>query len=131
MAHREICAEVKKARLPYSVNLFSEIAVAVALEEKDLLKKSVDEILAQRNQLWPALRAFTSLRVYPSDANFFLIRATNGAALFQHFLHDGILVRDVSGYPGLENCLRISIGTRDQNQMLLESLKKWEMIANG
>lgn len=131
MAHPDICAEVKKARLPYGVNLFSEIAVTVSLEEKDLLKKSVDEILEQRNELWPALRTFKSLRVYPSDANFFLVRATNGAALFQHLLHDGILVRDVSGYPSLENCLRISIGTREQNHMLLDSLKKWEMIANG
>jgi histidinol-phosphate aminotransferase len=127
----EICAEVKKARLPYSVNLFSEAAVTVALEERHMLKKTVDEILEQRKELWPALHAFKSLRVYPSDTNFFLVRATNGPALFHHLLQDGILVRDVGGYPGLENCLRISIGTREQNRRLLDNLRKWEKIANG
>lgn len=75
MAAPEICAEVKKARLPYSVSLFSEIAVAAALEEIDLLNSAVREILAQRDNLWPALQEFSFLCVYPSDANFFLIRA--------------------------------------------------------
>lgn len=131
MAAPEICAEVKKARLPYSVSIFSEIAVTVALEEIELLNSSVREILDQRDRLWPALQAFSFLHVYPSDANFFLIRAQNGAALFRHLLQDGILVRDVSSYPGLENCLRLSVGRRAENQRLLESLTRWEMFANG
>jgi histidinol-phosphate aminotransferase len=128
MAAPEICTEVKKARLPYSVSLFSETAVAMALEEIDLLNSAVREILDQRDYLLPALREFSSLRVYPSDANFFLLRTKDGTAMFQHLLQDGILVRDVSSYPGLENCLRISVGRREQNQKLLESLKRWELI---
>jgi histidinol-phosphate/aromatic aminotransferase/cobyric acid decarboxylase-like protein len=131
MAAPEICAEAKKARLPYSVNLFSETAVAVALEEIDLLNAVVREILDQRDTLWQALQGFPSLRVYPSDANFFLIRTKDGAGLFQHLLQDGILVRDVSSYPGLENCLRLSVGRREENQKLLDSLRRWEKIANG
>jgi histidinol-phosphate aminotransferase len=75
MAAPALCAEVRKARLPYSVNLFSEIAVAVALEEKPLLQKAVAEILAQRRELWPALRSFGFMRVYPSEANFFCATA--------------------------------------------------------
>ena len=126
MAAPEICNEVRKARLPYSVNLFSETAVMVALDEIAYLKEQVREIIAQRASLLPALRAFTSLRVYPSDANFILVRARNGLALFQHLLREGILVRDVSGYPGLENCLRLSVGTREQNHRLLESLSNFE-----
>jgi histidinol-phosphate aminotransferase len=130
MAAPEICAEVKKARLPYSVSLFSEMAVAVALEEIDLLNSAVREILDQRDNLWPALQEFSSFRVYPSDANFFLVRAKNGTELFQHLWQNGILVRDVSSYPGLEDCLRISVGKHEENQRLLESLKRWEMFAN-
>jgi histidinol-phosphate aminotransferase len=128
LAAPEICAEVKKARLPYSVNLFTEVAATLALEEVHVLKKRVETILAQRDDLWLALRAFSGLKVYPSDANFFLVRAQNGAALFQHLLQDGILVRDVSGYPGLENCLRISVGRPEENQKLLESLKNWKVM---
>ncbi len=130
MAAPEICAEVKKARLPYSVSLFSETAVVVALEEIDQLKGTVREILARRDSLGLALREFSSLQVFPSDANFFLVRAKKGAALFQHLLQDGILVRDVSSYPGLDNCLRISVGKLEENHKLLQSLKKWETSAN-
>ncbi|MCG3119266.1 MAG: Histidinol-phosphate aminotransferase 2 [bacterium] len=125
MAAPALCAEVQKARLPYSVNLFSEIAATLALEDNSLLQKAVAEILAERERLGPALREFSFLQVYPSDANFFLVRAADGAALFQHLLNDGLLVRDVSGYPGLENCLRLSIGKPEENQKLLTSLKKW------
>lgn len=126
MAAPAICAEVQKARLPYSVNLFSEIAATLALEEISLLQETVAQILAERERLEPALREFSFLQVYPSDANFFLVRATDGAALFQHLLQDGLLVRDVSGYPGLENCLRLSIGRPEENQKLLMSMKKWK-----
>ncbi len=126
LAAPEICDEVRKARLPYSVNLFSETAVMVALDEIACLKEQVREIIAQRESLLPALRELRSLRVYPSDANFILVRAQNGAAMFEHLLREGILVRDVSGYPGLENCLRISVGTEEQNQRLLESISSFE-----
>ncbi len=126
MAAPEICNEVRKARLPYSVNLFSETAVLVALDEISYLKEQVREIIAQRETLLPALREFPNLHVYPSDANFILVRAKNGAALFQHLLRDGILVRDVSSYPGLENCLRLSVGTKEQKQHLLESVGNFE-----
>ena len=126
LAAPEICAEVQKARLPYSVSFFSETAAIVALEEIELLKASVREILAERDHLWTALQEISSLRIYPSDANFFLVRCANSTALFQHLLQDGLLVRDVSGYPGLENCLRISIGRPEENEKLLESLKKWK-----
>lgn len=129
MAAPEICNEVRKARLPYSVNLFSETAVLVALEEMAILQAYVREIVAQRELLLSQLRAWPGLRVYPSDANFILVRAQNGAALFQHLLHDGILVRDVSSYAGLENCLRVSIGTKEQNQQLLASLSRFEKAA--
>lgn len=125
MAAPAICAQVRKVRLPYSVNLFSELAATLALEEIAQLEKFTHEIIRQREWLAPRLREFSHVRPYPSDANFFLVRAQDGAALFQHLLRDGILARDVSGYPGLENCLRISVGTPGQNQKLLESLRRF------
>lgn len=126
IAAPEICDEVRKARLPYSVNLFSETAILVALDEIAYLNEQVRAIIAQRENLLTALCEFSNLRVYPSDANFILVRAQNGAALFEHLLRDGILVRDVSGYPSLENCLRIGVGTKEQNQRLLESMNGLE-----
>ena len=125
MAAPEICAEIRKVRLPYSVNLFSELGAELALEEIDHLRRLVREIILQRDGLALRLREFPGLRLYDSDANFFLLRVLDGAALFQHLLRDGILVRDVSGYPGLENCLRLSVGSAEQNQKLLESLRRF------
>ena len=125
MAAPEICAQVRKVRLPYSVNLFSELAAELALEEIHQLNRFVQKIIQQRDELAPRLREFAFLRVYPSDANFFLVRAQNGSALFRWLLSEGILARDVSGYPGLENCLRIGVGTAEQNRKLLESLRRF------
>jgi histidinol-phosphate aminotransferase len=126
MAAPEICAQVRKVRLPYSVNLFSELAAVLALEEIDQLNRFVREIIQQRDELSRRLQEFSFLRVYPSETNFFLVRAQNGAALFEGLLREGILVRDVSGYPGLENCLRISVGTAEQNRKLLDALSRFQ-----
>jgi histidinol-phosphate aminotransferase len=96
------------------------------LEAIELFRQQVHEIIQQRELLGRALQEFSSLRVYPSDANFFLVKSAEGGALFQHLLSDGLLVRDVGGYPGLAGCLRISVGTAEHNQKLLESLRRWE-----
>ena len=71
MAAPDICAQVRKVRLPYSVNLFSEVAAELALEEFAQLEKLVHDLIRQRDELAPKLREFAALRVYPSDANFF------------------------------------------------------------
>ena len=65
------------------------------------------------------------ITVYPSAANFILVRTNRKQELFDALLADGILVRDVSTYPMLENCLRISVGAPDENRQLQQSMERF------
>ncbi len=121
-----LCEQVKKARVPYSVNLMAETAADVCLDHLDVLQKRIREIVRLREELLQSLARMQRIRAFPSDANFVLIRTDEPKRLFQFFLEDGILVRDVTGYPMLEQCLRISIGTQTENQQLLKRLEQWE-----
>ncbi len=126
LARPEFGEQVIKARLPYSVNLAAEAAVEVCLENIDLLRARIETIKAQRQLMFAELNKLQRIRVFPSDANFFLIRCREREALFEFLLENGILVRDVSRYPMLENCLRVSIGSESENRQLLHCLQEWD-----
>ena len=126
MAHPELCAQVQKARLPYSVNIMAEAAVEVCLSNRPAFEKRVGEIIAQREHIYHAVRNLSFVQIFPSDANFFLMRVPDSEALFHFFLEQGILVRDVSKYPMLQNCLRFCIGKPDEMQHFLTALKLWD-----
>jgi histidinol-phosphate aminotransferase len=125
LAASEIAAEVNKAKLPYNLNVFSATAAEVAVERYDeLLAPLVATIIRERERVISAVAAIEGLEPYPSHANFFVVR-TRGRSpreLFDALVARGILVRDVSRYPMLSDALRISIGTPDENDALLEAL---------
>ncbi|MDQ7064967.1 MAG: histidinol-phosphate transaminase [candidate division KSB1 bacterium] len=123
-----LCEQVKKARVPYSVNLMAETAAEVCLDHLDILQQQIRDIIRLRQELLEALAPLKRVRAYPSDANFVLIRTDEPRRLFQFLLEDGILVRDVTGYPMLKQCLRISVGTESENQRLLRRLQQWETV---
>ena len=81
-------------------------------------------ILEGKNYLEEKLSLIKELSVTPSATNFFLIKVKNSKWLFEKLLKFGILIRDVSSYPMLDNCLRISIGTKKDNIALINALKK-------
>lgn len=114
LAHPALAREIAKAKLPYNVNLITLEAAAVALQHAELIGERVKRTVAERERTIKALRAMPDLAVYDSAANFFLVRSNRltASVLFRRLLDDfGILVRDVSSHPGLEECLRISVGT--------------------
>lgn len=114
LAHPAVAREIAKAKLPYNVNLFTLTAAEVALEHMDVRQDLVSRIIATRDRAFPRLSALPGVTVYPSAANFFLLRlhSARPGEVYRRLLeeHD-ILVRDVSGVAGLEQCLRISVGT--------------------
>src|SRR4029434_4704065 len=124
MAHPELATQIAKAKLPYSVNQFSLIAAQVALENRDRFRPAIDEILRERDRLGNALSARPGVRVYPSGANFFLFElSVSPRIVFEELWRQGILVRDVTSYPMLSRCLRVSVGTRDENDRFLTALQ--------
>ena len=124
LASPELVREVHKARLPYNLNFFSQAAAIAALEEKDALAAGVHRLVAERERLLACLADVPGVRAFPSDANFFLLEclAADPKAVFAAMLRRGVLVRDVTSYPTLERCLRVSVGTPEENDAFLRAL---------
>jgi histidinol-phosphate aminotransferase len=121
----EIVGEINKIKLPYNINFFSEHVAEVLLTHIDYVQAKVAEIIAQREALYAFLKSLPLENVYPSSSNFILVRSKKKTELFEHLARGGILVRDVSNYPMLENCLRINAGTQEENQELQKVMKSF------
>lgn len=125
LTNASLATEFHKAKLPYALNLFSETAAIVALEHYEDFRPAIETLKAERARVHRALEAIEGLHVYPSEANFFLVRFERRSTdeVFTYLLEEhGILVRDVSHYPGLAGHLRLSLGTPDENDLLIEGL---------
>jgi len=122
----ELAREISKALLPYNVNFFSQTAAAVAIEMYDAkLKPLVTLILAERDRVFGELRCIPGLEPVTSRANFMVVRsAIEPRRVFDRLLKRGILIRDVTGYPMLQDYFRIGVGTPEENDLLLKSLQE-------
>ena len=127
LAAPEIAAEVNKAKLPYNLDIVSMAAAEVAMERYDeLLRPLVETLVRERERVIPAVAAIEGLEPFPSHANFFVVRSRRVPAreLFDRLVARGILVRDVGRYPMLDGFLRISIGTPEENDALVDALRE-------
>jgi histidinol-phosphate aminotransferase len=125
MAAPELAAEIAKAKMPYNVNQFSLTAAEVALEHIDRFQPAIRSIVQERERLARELSETPGVKVFPTAANFFLFEVpVRPGAIFEDLYNDGVLVRDVSSYPMLSNCLRVTVGTPEQNSRFLAALRK-------
>jgi len=132
LAHPELAAQISKAKLPYNINQFSLTAAEVALENMNLFRAAIDNVLKEKERLGKELGELPGFKVYPSEANFFLVESpVEPRVLFDELYEQGILIRDVSSYPMLSKCLRISVGTREENDRLLSALRASPNIGTG
>ena len=126
LAAPEIAQEVNKARLPYNLNFFSQAAALAVLEQAPAFGEVVGRLIAMRDRLALDLAALPGVRVFPSRANFILFELSGHEPrrVFDDLYARGVLVRDVSAYPRLERCLRVSVGTEEENATLLRALRE-------
>jgi histidinol-phosphate aminotransferase len=123
IGHPAVLAELNKVRLPYNVNALSQAAARVVLRHPEVVRQHAATIVRERERVLRALRRLPGLRVFPSGANFFLMRAAQpGQALWRALLERGVLVRDFSRAPHLSDCLRVTIGTPEENDLFLQAL---------
>jgi histidinol-phosphate aminotransferase len=124
LADPALVREVNKARLPYNLNFFSQAAALAALEEPAALRESVERIVAARQELFRRLAHVAGVRPFPSRANFILfeLEKADPRAVFESMWGRGVLVRDVSAYPRLGRCLRVSVGSDEENERFLTAL---------
>ncbi len=118
----ENCREIRKVKLPYSLNVISEAIAVRALEDPVRRDTNVARIIAERERVLAAMQMIPGIAVFPTRANFIAFRTKK--PLFEPLAARGILVRDVSGYPRLRDCLRVSIGAAEQNDAFLAALKE-------
>jgi histidinol-phosphate aminotransferase len=127
LAHPAVIQEIAKGKLPYNVNLITLAAARTALRHRTVLTGRTQEVIATRDNFLERLRPIPGLVVYPSWANFVLIRTEQPSAkelFLQLYEKYGILVRDVSGSAELSNCLRISIGTPEDMDAVAAALEQ-------
>jgi histidinol-phosphate aminotransferase len=124
-ASTEIISILNKIKPPYNINLLTQKAVLEALmyvSEKD---KMVAEILENRNWLAENLYQVPYIqKVYPSDANFLLAKMPKPKEIYQKLVENFVIVRDRSSVSLCEGCLRITVGTKQENESLIEAMKK-------
>jgi histidinol-phosphate aminotransferase len=114
--------EFNKVRQVYNVNVLTEAAARFVLERLDVLEAQAAQIRAERASLGTALRALSGVIVFPSEANFFLVRVPDAVRTYEALRRQGVLVRNL--HPGIANSLRVTVGTPDENRILLTALKE-------
>ncbi len=117
---QESVTELDKLRLPYNINTLTQVSANFLLKEQDEINKNAKAILAERVLLSEKLTSIDCLKVYPSQANFILFKAPKAQALFDHLKNNGVLIKNLSASPKLDNCLRVTVGSREQNAQFLE-----------
>lgn len=119
----EVIAALNKIKAPYNVSLSAQEDVLEALEKKDERKQVLEDILSERIRLSEQLEKLPFVKkVYKSDANFILIKTDDANGIQKLLLDNGIIIRNRSLEPLLSGCLRITIGSRAENDRLLEVL---------
>lgn len=122
----EWLTEIDKTRLPYNINVLTQASAAFALKHKSVLDEQTAAIRAERARLFDALAAIPGVEPYPSQANFILVRLWAGSAdaAFDGLKARGVLVKNLDGaHPFLADCLRITVGTADENGAFLAALE--------
>lgn len=123
-ASEEIISILNKIKPPYNVNSLTQEKAIEQLLKTDVLKHQISALKYQREVLENELNKLNYIsKIYPSDANFLLIKVDDANKRYNQLIEKGIVVRNRTTQPGCKNCLRITIGTKQENEKLIEVLK--------
>ena len=125
MASEEIINILNKIKPPYNINSLTQERAISALEDWDTTQRQITQLIAERKGLFAQLEKISFVeKVYPSDANFLLVRVDDANKRYAQLIQNNIVVRNRSKQVGCENCLRLSVGTPQENQILIETLNR-------
>jgi histidinol-phosphate aminotransferase len=120
-----LAEQVNKVRLPYNSNTLSQWVATELLNDFTHVQNQINTILKERTRLMDKLSKLPGIIAYPSNSNFILFQAQNGGEkLFKELKKNGILLRNLNAHPRLKNCLRVTIGTKQENDQFLDQLRK-------
>ncbi len=125
MGPKALMAEIDKVRPPYNISVLNCECALFAIENQAVFKAQALDLIGQRAMLLEALGKLPGVKCWNSDANMILVRVPNAAQTFEGMKAQGVLVKNVSKmHPLLANCLRLTIGTADENLLMLAALEK-------
>ncbi len=126
-ASKEIIAVFNRIKYPYNVNILTQRAALKELENSQETIEKVKIILAERSNLINELNSISIIKkVFPSDANFLLVKVNDARQIYNYLLTKGIIVRDRSKVALCLGCLRITIGTPQENKILIKALQEYK-----
>ena len=124
-SNEKIINYLNKIKPPYNINLLTERKALEELNKIDEIEKNISIVLDQRNLLVSCLEKLDFVeKIYKSDANFLLVKVDNADLRYNQLLENGIVVRNRSNQPLCQNCLRITIGTKNENTSLIKTLNE-------
>ena len=125
-ASPQIISIMNKVKFPYNVNEVTQREIMRMLGQTDEVAKSVNAIIEEKALVMKAISLLPfCVKVFPSDANFILVRFKNANAVYKYLMERGIMVRNRHGLPQCDNCLRITIGTKAENAALISALRQF------
>lgn len=133
MADKEICRELNKVRLPYNSNSVSQEVASIILENRAEIQKQIEAIILERDRLTERLKEIKGIKPFSSETNFVLFKLVvseanltvrDGKDMFLRLANSGILVRNFGGDSYLKDCLRVTVGTHEENNEFLDVIQK-------
>lgn len=125
-ASTEIIAVLNKIKYPYNVNILTQTHALETLKNPSGVKEWVDILLRERTELTNNMKELPFVQhIYPSDANFILVRMDDANAVYSYLVDRGIIVRNRNTVTLCQGCIRITVGTKDENQTLIHALKEF------
>ena len=121
----EWLSEFDKTRLPYNINVLTQVSAEFALTHREVLDGQTQQIGVDREALDSELKSLDGVTTFPSRANFILFRVADAAAVFESLKAQGVLIKNMGAIDGpLANCLRVTVGSAEENAAFLQALKQ-------
>jgi histidinol-phosphate aminotransferase len=125
----ELAVHIQKLVMPFSISGLQLVTTDIVLDEvlatpHHFVQERIEESLSERARVMRELSTLPDIHVFPSEANFFLVRVPNAENFHEQLLQAGIIIRRQDHLPGLKNCVRVSIGTPQENSVFLQTAKR-------
>lgn len=124
LASPAVAQGIEKAKLPFSVGIFQQVAGKILLHDRTFIRKATEQVIAEREKLLEALKKIPGITPIPSQANFILMKIGQKKAqeVFQELYENGVLVRHFNT-PALHDTLRVTVGTKSENACFIQALQ--------
>jgi histidinol-phosphate aminotransferase len=124
---QEWIEQIDKTRLPYNINVLTQLSAEFALSHKDVFDQQTEQIRVMREEMMKSFESMKGIEPYPSDANFLLLKTSAGKAteIFQSIREQGVLIKNMDGsHPMLADCLRVTVGKTEENSAMLAAFEQ-------